>query len=232
MLIVLSGFFLATLMSATEAYDSSQEPPVDGPSSGSATPPLSRYNYGSSDSPINSYTVVRFTFPNRALLLELHGRQTSTRKNLLPSFMMERSQTQQLQPQYSIRQRGSMGDQTRKTFYKLLTAALLSRCIFLPCEAYIYYNGAGCHPQSICLETLACSMARSLPDLAFASTFSILVFFCAQLAGTTSVGGPRGMSLVFSRRGVLPWETSSFIHSTLFFLPLHSLTSFHSYSFK
>jgi len=102
-------------------------------------------------------------------------------------------------------------------FYKLLTAALLSRCIFLPFEAYIYYNGTGYHEELICLETPACIMARSLPDLAFASAFSLLVFFYAQLAGTASAGGPRGLSLVLSRRGLFAMG-NIFLYSLYFLL--------------
>jgi len=84
----------------------------------------------------------------------------------------------------------------------LLTAALLTRCIFLPWEGIIYYKGAGYHQELICLNSPACIMARSLPDVAFASAFSLLVFFYAQLAGTASAGGPRGLSLVLSKKGL------------------------------
>jgi len=114
-IIVTSGFILTTLISAVEAYHSSQETPA-GPSSGSATPPLARYNYGSSDSP-NSYLP---SMESGQTSTAAGAAQTSTRKILQPSFMTERSQKQQergggLPPQYSTRQRGSMGDQTRKT---------------------------------------------------------------------------------------------------------------------
>lgn len=42
---------------------------------------------------------------------------------------------------------------------------------------------------------------RTLPDLVFASAFSLLVLFYAQLAGTASGGGPRGLSLILLRPG-------------------------------
>lgn len=208
--IVSSCFILTTLISAVEAYRSTQEAP-SGPS-GSATPPL-RYTYGSSDSP-NSYQ------PAESAAAAVGAAQGSTRKILQPSFIAERQQQRGsggLQPpQHSIRQpRGSMGDQTRRTFYRLLTIALLSRCIFLPFEAYIYYNGIGYHQELICLQTPACIMARSLPDLAFASAFSLLVFFYAQLAGTASAGGPRGLSLVLSRRGL--FATGNIVVYSIYF---------------
>lgn len=114
--------------------------------------------------------------------------------------------------------KGSMGDQTRRTFYKLLAVALLSRCIFLPYEAYIYYNDMGYHQELICLEAPSCIMARSVPDLAFATSYSLLVVFYAQLAGTASAGGPKGLSLFLSQRGV--FKKANLVIYTLYFLML------------
>jgi len=64
----------------------------------------------------------------------------------------------------------------------------------LPLEGY--YLGMGTDPNSS-----GCMLARTLPFLIFASAFSLLVLFYAQLAGTASSGGPRGLSLILLRPG-------------------------------
>ena len=87
-------------------------------------------------------------------------------------------------------------------FYKLLSLALFSRYVFLPYKAYIYYNDTEYHQELLCLEAPSCIMARSVPDLAFATSYSLLVVFYAQLAGTASAGGPKGLSLLLSQRGL------------------------------
>ncbi len=96
--------------------------------------------------------------------------------------------------------------------------ALLSRCVFLPYEAYIYYNDTGYHQELICLEAPSCIMARSVPDLAFATSYSLLVVFYAQLAGTASAGGPKGLSLFLSQRSV--FKKANLVIYTLYFVML------------
>lgn len=89
---------------------------------------------------------------------------------------------------------GSSGDNTRKKFYNLLFFALFSRMILLPVEGT--YLGMESNPNSP-----GCMFARTLPNLVFASAFSLLVLFYAQLAGTASSGGPKGLSLILLRPG-------------------------------
>lgn len=89
---------------------------------------------------------------------------------------------------------GSIGDNTRKSFYNLLFLALFSRMILLPVEGT--YLGMESDPNSS-----GCMFARTLPNLVFVSAFSLLVLFYAQLAGTASSGGPRGLSLILLRPG-------------------------------
>jgi len=196
-ILVSAGFILTTLFALYECYNSSKDDSPNGPSSlsGSATPPLrfqSSYaaNYGTrSDSP-------------PTIVMEGTAAAPAARRPILrPTFMTERMrESNTLLP--ARQYKGSMGDQTRRTFYKLLSLALFSRCVFLPYEAYIYYNDTGYHQELLCLETPSCIMARSVPDLAFATSYSLLVVFYAQLAGTASAGGPKGLSLLLSQRGL------------------------------
>lgn len=88
---------------------------------------------------------------------------------------------------------GSSGNNTRQYFYKLLFIALLSRIILLPLEAS--FLGLSLDP-----DLPGCMFARTLPDLVFASAFSLLVLFYAQLAGTAS-GGPKGLSIILLHPG-------------------------------
>lgn len=52
----------------------------------------------------------------------------------------------------------------------------------------------------MCMSSPACIFSRTFPDMCFASAFSLLVLFYAQLAGTASGGGPRGLSYFLTRR--------------------------------
>ena len=81
----------------------------------------------------------------------------------------------------------------KKQFYNLLFIAILSRIILLPLEAS--FLGLSLDP-----DLPGCMFARTLPDLVFASTFSLLVLFYAQLAGTAS-GGPKGLSIILLQPG-------------------------------
>lgn len=89
---------------------------------------------------------------------------------------------------------GSSGDNTRRLFYILLFYALLSRIILLPLEGA--YLGA-----SLSASSPGLIFARTFPDLAFFTAFSLLVLFYAQLAGTASGSGPRGLSIILLRPG-------------------------------
>jgi len=98
----------------------------------------------------------------------------------------------------------SSGDSTRKAFYKLIFIALVSRLVLLPLEAF-YFSPASPYVHSengMCTSSPMCIVSRTLPDLAFASAFSLLVLFYAQLAGTAAGGGPRGLSSILIRKGL------------------------------
>jgi len=92
----------------------------------------------------------------------------------------------------SIEQKGS-GDLARRGFYKLLFLALLSRFIFLPVQAIVLIDYS-------CDSNPVCTLARTFPEIAFTSAFSLVVFFYAQLAGMASVGGSWGLSLILTRK--------------------------------
>ena len=105
----------------------------------------------------------------------------------------------------------SSGDSTRRAFVGLLLLALLSRAVLLPVQAWFYYpppppggdggqGGGGRQPQlrhieptsGLCVGSALCVLSRTLPCLTFATAFSLLVLYYAQLAGTAGGGGPRG----------------------------------------
>lgn len=93
----------------------------------------------------------------------------------------------------------SKGDRTRLIFYKLLTTALLARCLCLPWEGYVFYSGE----EQRCMSSPTCILTRSLPDVLFATMYSILVFFFAHLAGMASAGGPTGLNLLLNNSAIL-----------------------------
>lgn len=98
----------------------------------------------------------------------------------------------------------SSGDSTRKAFYKLIFVALVTRLLLLPLEAF-YFSPASPNVHSengMCTSSPMCIFSRTLPELAFASAFSLIVLFYAQLAGTAAGGGPRGLSSILIRRGL------------------------------
>lgn len=96
----------------------------------------------------------------------------------------------------------SSGDSTRRAFFNLLFIALLSRLLLLPVQAFFFSPSShDIHPDSgMCMSLPACIFSRTLPDMCFASAFSLLVLFYAQLAGTASGGGPQGLSYILTRR--------------------------------
>jgi hypothetical protein len=96
----------------------------------------------------------------------------------------------------------SSGDSTRRAFFNLLFIALLSRLLLLPVQAFFFSPSShDIHPDSgMCMSLPACIFSRTLPDICFASAFSLLVLFYAQLAGTASGGGPQGLSYILTRR--------------------------------
>lgn len=98
----------------------------------------------------------------------------------------------------------SSGDSTRKAFYKLIFIALVSRLLLLPLEAFYFSSvSPNIHSENgMCTSSPMCIFSRTLPDLAFASAFSLLVLFYAQLAGTAAGGGPRGLSSILIRKGL------------------------------
>lgn len=96
----------------------------------------------------------------------------------------------------------SSGDSTRRAFFNLLFIALLSRLLLLPVQAFYFSPSShDIHPDNgMCMSLPACIFSRTLPDMCFASAFSLLVLFYAQLAGTASGGGPQGLSYILTRR--------------------------------
>lgn len=96
----------------------------------------------------------------------------------------------------------SSGDSTRRSFFNLLFIALLSRLLLLPVQAFFFSPAShDIHPDNgMCMSSPACIFSRTLPDMCFASAFSLLVLFYAQLSGTASGGGPQGLSYVLTRR--------------------------------
>lgn len=69
----------------------------------------------------------------------------------------------------------SSGDTTRSFFYRLLGIALLSRLIFIPLQQFS--SGA-----------MMALVSETLPQLAFASAWALLVTFFVHLVGTASTG--------------------------------------------
>jgi len=96
----------------------------------------------------------------------------------------------------------SSGDSTRRSFFNLLFVALLSRLLLLPVQAFFFSPSShDIHPDNgMCMSSPSCIFSRTLPDMCFASAFSLLVLFYAQLAGTASGGGPQGLSYILTRR--------------------------------
>lgn len=117
---------------------------------------------------------------------------------------------------------GSSGDSTRRSFYRLLFLALLSRLLLLPLEAYYFTPSSHhVHPHTgMCAASPGCIFSRTLPDMAFASAFSLLVLFYAQLVGTASGGSPRGLTLLLTKPGL--FATANLVvyalYGLLFFL--------------
>jgi hypothetical protein len=111
----------------------------------------------------------------------------------------------------------SKGDETRSLFYDWMTMALLTRLVCMSWEAAISYKG---EEFVVCLNTPVCSMARSLPDVIFASAYTALVLFYAYLAGKASAEGPRGISLVLSDDAHFAWFTAGniLVYSAYFML--------------
>ena len=74
----------------------------------------------------------------------------------------------------------------------------------MPVQAYYFSpTSPHVHPTNgLCTSSSVCIFSRTLPDVAFASAYSLLVLFYAQLAGTASGGGPRGLSLILTRKGL------------------------------
>ncbi|KAL3811479.1 hypothetical protein ACHAXA_010731 [Cyclostephanos tholiformis] len=80
--------------------------------------------------------------------------------------------------------RGSTGDSTRRTFYKAILLALLSRSILLPIETYcLTLSDSAAHLSSVS-PLLRCLLriSQTLPDIAFASALATIVIFCATIA--------------------------------------------------
>jgi len=75
--------------------------------------------------------------------------------------------------------KGSTGDTTRRLFYKLILAALLSRFFLLPVETYCFSLTNISKGISLRILLRTC---QTLPDIAFSSALSLLVIFCAQIA--------------------------------------------------
>mmetsp|Transcript_22029 Transcript_22029/g.33173 ORF Transcript_22029/g.33173 Transcript_22029/m.33173 type:complete len:504 (+) Transcript_22029:128-1639(+) len=84
--------------------------------------------------------------------------------------------------------RGSTGDSTRRLFYKLILIALLCRLICFPIETFTVstviiaeLTSTNKHepapPSWVLLRA-----SQTLPDMAFASAFGLLIVFCAQVA--------------------------------------------------
>jgi len=95
----------------------------------------------------------------------------------------------------------SSGDSTRREFFNLLFLALLSRFLLLPIQAFYFAPSSHhIHPETgLCMKSPACIFSRTFPDMCFASAFSLLVLFYAQLAGTASGGALRGLSYFLTR---------------------------------
>ncbi|KAL7461881.1 hypothetical protein ACHAXS_002288 [Conticribra weissflogii] len=75
--------------------------------------------------------------------------------------------------------KGSTGDTTRRLFYKLILAALLSRFFLLPVETYCF--SLTNYSEVVTLRIML-RICQTLPDIAFSSALSLLVIFCAQIA--------------------------------------------------
>jgi len=77
--------------------------------------------------------------------------------------------------------RGSTGDSTRRLFYKLILISLLCRLICFPIETFSVSNAIHAKLISPMLWVLL-RASQTLPDMAFASAFGLLIVFCAQIA--------------------------------------------------
>ena len=62
-----------------------------------------------------------------------------------------------------------------------------------------YYNKTNTEiGDKQCSDNVICILSRTFPDYTFASALSLLVLFYGQLAGTASIAGPTGLSLLLS----------------------------------
>ncbi|KAK1749034.1 hypothetical protein QTG54_000973 [Skeletonema marinoi] len=85
--------------------------------------------------------------------------------------------------------RGSTGDSTRRLFYKLILIALLCRLICFPIETFTVstvitaeLTSTNKHEPMDPPSWVLLRASQTLPDMAFASAFGLLIVFCAQVA--------------------------------------------------
>jgi hypothetical protein len=89
--------------------------------------------------------------------------------------------------QKDTRRRGSTGDSTRRLFYKLILIALLCRLISFPIETYSVSTNQLTESNKIETKPLLWVLLRvsqTLPEIAFASAYGLLIIFMAQIAFT------------------------------------------------
>lgn len=120
------------------------------------------------------------------------------------SSLIEQQQHQAYNSMNSPTNKGrSSGEHTRRYFYKLLFISLITRLIFIQLEAMslliVQYEEQrqSKHPQ--CSDSVICILSRTFPGYTYASALSLLVLFYGQLAGTASIGGPTGLSLILTQ---------------------------------
>jgi len=113
----------------------------------------------------------------------------------------------------------SSGDHTRQSFYIILLVALVSRFICIPIEAFAILSGYKSHYY----ENSVCLFVQTFPELVFASAYSLIVLFYAQLAGTIHVSGTRGLSFILSKRNFI-LVVSAVIYSVYFILAILTAT--------
>eukprot|EP00559_Dactyliosolen_fragilissimus_P006041 CAMPEP_0184866228 /NCGR_PEP_ID=MMETSP0580-20130426/21453_1 /TAXON_ID=1118495 /ORGANISM="Dactyliosolen fragilissimus" /LENGTH=544 /DNA_ID=CAMNT_0027365795 /DNA_START=213 /DNA_END=1847 /DNA_ORIENTATION=- len=169
------------------------------------------YNHGNSSHNSNSHANMsagtgrpRGVSLGSARVSQNGAKRTSRHANMSPSFTADGSVTVNHDEEGSASQSSgiSAGDATRRLFYKLIFLALLSRTVLLPIQAFYFapqpssQNQASYYPHvnpqtGMCVQAPGCVVARTLPDLAFASAYCLLVIFYAKLASSSGSSAPQ-----------------------------------------